>query len=309
LIFNRPDTTSRVFEKIRAARPPRLYIAADGPRPTKPGEAELCQKTLAAAGPVDWPCDVQYLIREKNVGCKEAVSGALDWFFLHEEEGIILEDDCLPSPDFFRFCDTMLARYRHDERIRHIGGCNFQEGNQRGNGAYYYSHMTHVWGWAGWRRVWRSYDKELSGYTEDEIFSHIEKLFGDPVVAASWLEMAVSIKRKLVDTWDIQLTVKNLMLSGLSVMPNVNLISNIGFDSRATHTLAPDEQRSSLPTGNLGELTPPDTLEADLEADMFTMSTDFHLAARRRKYQRLKYRLKRLAARLGGPRRWKRAGT
>ncbi|ATC62890.1 nucleotide-diphospho-sugar transferase [Nibricoccus aquaticus] len=310
LIFNRPDTTATVFSRIREARPTRLYIAADGPRATRPDEARHCADTRAIATAIDWPCQVTTLFRDKNLGCKEAVSSAIDWFFSHEEEGIILEDDCVPAPDFFPFCDTLLAHHRHDHRIRHIAGCNFQQGTTRGDGSYYFSNLTHVWGWASWRRAWHDYDKDLARYTEDEIFEQLETRFHDPLLAAAWLEMAVSIKKKTVDTWDIQLAVTNLMHGGLSIIPNVNLISNIGFDSRATHTLSATDPKNAQPIGALGEIRHPSTPVADLAADLHTLHTEIKLTeARRQKYARPKYRLKRFIATLGGPRRWKRAGT
>jgi len=310
LVFNRPDTTAQVFARIRESRPSRLYIAADGPRPTRPDEARQCAEARAIATKIDWPCQVVTLFREKNLGCKEAVSSAIDWFFSHEEEGIVLEDDCLPAPDFFHFCDTLLAHYRNDRRIRHIAGCNFQQGTRRGDGAYYFSNLTHVWGWATWRRAWHDYDKNLARHSEDEIFEHLETRFHDPLLAAWWLEMAVSIKKQRVDTWDIQLALTNLMNDGLSIIPNVNLISNIGFDSRATHTIEPDQNKNALPTGSLDNICHPTTHKPDLEADLFTLALEFAPSeARRRKYNRLKYRLKRFAARLQGPRSWKRAGT
>jgi len=116
LIFNRPDTTTRVFEAIRAARPERLYVAADGPRMTREGEAERCAEARRIATAVDWPCEVKTLFRETNLGCRAAVSGAITWFFEHEEEGIILEDDCLPDPSFFPYCTELLAHYRDTGR-------------------------------------------------------------------------------------------------------------------------------------------------------------------------------------------------
>src|SRR5690349_2048344 len=132
LVFNRPETTARVFEAIRAAQPPRLYVAADGPRASRIGESERCDLTRRIASAVDWPCDITTLFRAANLGCKNAVSSAISWFFEHEEEGVILEDDCLPDPSFFRYCDELLAHYRDDTRIGLISGNNFQFGKTHG---------------------------------------------------------------------------------------------------------------------------------------------------------------------------------
>ena len=155
VVFNRPDTTKRVFEAIRLAKPKRLYITTDGPRPNMPDDVQLCKQTREIVSVVDWDCEVKTLFREENAGCKNGVSAAINWFFDHEEEGIILEDDCLPANSFFKFCDTLLEKYRYDTRVRHITGCNLQFGKKWGDASYYFSNLTNGWGWASWRRAWR----------------------------------------------------------------------------------------------------------------------------------------------------------
>ena len=146
LIFNRPDTTARVFEAIRAARPPRLYVAADGPRQGREGEAERCESARKIATTVDWPCEVNAVFRESNLGCRVAVSSAIDWFFEAEQEGIILEDDCLPASDFFRFCSELLERFRHDNRVMAICGSSYAEVEAKYSGSYYCSYYADIWG-------------------------------------------------------------------------------------------------------------------------------------------------------------------
>ena len=145
LVFNRLDTASRVFEAIRESRPSRLYIAADGPRPHKPKEFEACQAVRDLATQVDWPCEVYTLFRNENLGCAKAVKGAIDWFFEHEDEGIILEDDCLPRPEFFSFCSAMLDRWRNSEEIMMISGTNYLFG-QVIEEKYYFSKVPFIWG-------------------------------------------------------------------------------------------------------------------------------------------------------------------
>ena len=145
LVFNRPDTTARVFEALRAARPARLYVAADGPRPNREGEAARCDDVRRIATQVDWPCKVTTLFRDRNLGCRIGVSTAIDWFFEHEEEGIVLEDDCLPSTSFFPYCAELLARYRHDERVMCVSGDNFQLGREVTQYSYYFSRNIHCW--------------------------------------------------------------------------------------------------------------------------------------------------------------------
>ena len=162
LVFNRPETTARVFDAIRKARPPRLYVAADGPRTNRPGEAERVEKVRQIATAVDWPCEVNTLFRKDNIGCKRAVSGAITWFFEKEEEGIILEDDTLPSQSFFWFCQELLEIYRDDERIFIISGYNKQDEWNAEKVDYFFSYFGGIWGWASWRRAWKHFDIEMT---------------------------------------------------------------------------------------------------------------------------------------------------
>jgi hypothetical protein len=293
IIFNRPDTTQRVFDKIKETQPPRLYVAADGPRATKPTEAEMCEQARAIIKQVDWPCEVKMLFRDSNLGCKHAVSSAIDWYFENEEEGIILEDDCLPANDFFRYCDTMLERYRHDTRIRHVGGCNLQMGKKWGDASYYFSNMTHVWGWAGWRRVWKEYDKELSRYHSNEVRPQLETIFSDKFIVDTWEELFNHVKGGRIDTWDYQLGFLNFFNNSLSVIPNVNLISNIGFGENSTHTTDANSLNANLPLGKLGDITHPLYVLPQKGADLFTLRYDFNIEARWKKYNRPKYKVKR----------------
>jgi hypothetical protein len=293
IIFNRPDTTQRVFDKIKEAQPQRLYVAADGPRTTKPAEAEMCEQARAIIKQVDWPCEVKTLFRDSNLGCKHAVSSAIDWYFENEEEGIILEDDCLPANDFFRYCDTMLEQYRYDTRIRHVGGCNLQMGKKWGDASYYFSNMTHVWGWAGWRRVWKEYDKELSRYHSNEVRPQLETIFSDKFIVDTWEELFNHVKGGRIDTWDYQLGFLNFFNNSLSVIPNVNLISNIGFGENSTHTTDANSLNANLPLGKLGDITHPLYVLPQKGADLFTLRYDFNIEARWKKYNRPKYKVKR----------------
>ncbi len=315
LIFNRPDTTAKIFERIRKAQPPRLYIAADGPRFGKAGESENCRLARAATEHIDWPCQVTTLFRTTNLGCKEAVSSAIDWFFNHEEEGIILEDDCLPSPTFFGYCDALLERYRHDTRVRHICGCNFQFGQIRGNASYYFSRLSHVWGWASWRRAWRAYDKNLSTYTADEIGNALGNIFDDPIIIGRWRSIAKELKNDQINTWDYQLSLTNLLQHGLCIIPNQNLISNIGFGTGATHTTDHGARYADIPLGEITSLSHPLHFIPDKEADLFTLGEEFQVERikteqkrRNSKVRQFRHRVKRWFAKHGGPTRWKETG-
>ncbi len=166
LVFNRPDTTRQVFETIRAARPPRLYVAADGPRPGRAGEAERCAEVRELTTQIDWPCELKTLFRNENLGCKIGVSSAIDWFFQNEPEGIILEDDVVPLPSFFLYCDVLLDRYRNDIRVGVISGSNLVSNHLMLEESYFFSRYNHIWGWASWRRAWDHYDVTMASWPE-----------------------------------------------------------------------------------------------------------------------------------------------
>jgi len=277
LIFNRPDVTALVFEQIRKVKPSKLYVAADGARKNKEKEAELCQETRAILNQVDWDCEIKTLFREENLGCKYAVSSAISWFFDNEEEGIILEDDCLPQNDFFFFCDTLLEKYRNVKEIKHISGCNFQFGKEWGEGSYYFSNLTHVWGWASWKRVWNDYDVELNQFKSIDVKPIFESLFGNEIVAARWNSIYNDLLEKKIDTWDYQLAISNMVNDGLTIIPNVNLIKNIGFGSDATHTFDKNDPVTSLEFGNLENIIHPKLIKVQKEADFFTLNREFQV--------------------------------
>ncbi|MCJ8208428.1 nucleotide-diphospho-sugar transferase [Mucilaginibacter sp. RS28] len=294
IIFNRPDTTKLVFEQIAAARPPRLYIAADGPRADKANEAALCEEARVVASLVNWPCEVKTLFREKNLGCKNGVASAIDWFFGQEEEGIILEDDCLPAESFFRFCDHMLSKYRHDTRVRHIGGSNLQRGKTWGAATYYFSNLTHVWGWASWRRVWQDYDKELGRYSLKDVRQQLSNIFSDPFILDTWEDIFKQLKAGQIDTWDYQLTFTNFFNNSLSVIPNFNLITNIGYGAAATHTTDPNNPYANIPLEDIpSDILNPVYVQPEKRADYNTLEFDFNLKARYKKYNKPSRRFKR----------------
>ena len=271
LIFNRPDETLLVFNEIKKAQPIRLYIAADGPRKHSKDDFELCKQTLKILDLIDWECDVKTLIRNENLGCKIAVSSAITWFFANEEEGIILEDDCLPSTDFFKFCDEMLHFYRDDLKIAHIGGANFQQGIKRNEYSYYFSAFTYVWGWASWRRVWEKYDVNLEDLDYAMSKNFLSFLTNSPLYKHSLETTFKSVKGGAINTWDYQYLFLNVYKKQLAVVPNFNLISNIGFNKNATHTIS-DSNFANLPFENLEfPIQHPTKKIANKVADNFTL--------------------------------------
>jgi len=236
LVFNRPDTTAKVFEAIRQAKPPRLYVAADGPREGREGEAERVAKVREIATAVDWPCEVKTLFREKNLGCKYAVSGAITWFFEQEEQGIILEDDCLPSQSFFWFCEELLNCYKKDLRVWHISGNNFYSMIKPSIESYTYGGVFgSIWGWATWRSRWSQYDTEITRFEESLKNQLLQSSYGGGHAVRSRLRDFWAIRHGL-DTWDYQWVFCRWVNSGMTIIPAVNMVLNIGFGDDATHT-------------------------------------------------------------------------
>jgi hypothetical protein len=237
LVFNRPDTTAQVFEAIRKAKPPGLYVAADGPRTNREGEAERVARVREIATAVDWPCEVKTLFREENLGCKYAVSGGITWFFEQEEQGIILEDDCLPSQSFFWFCESLLNRYQNDKRIWHISGAStLVEKDLVNNESYYFSKYNHIWGWASWADRWKEYDVDISMLPNFQSHKYIKNINFNYYLRDFWLTNFSGVKKGMVDTWDYQWYFTTWVNGGLSIIPTRNMISNIGFGADATHT-------------------------------------------------------------------------
>jgi hypothetical protein len=250
LVFNRPEQTARVFESIRAMKPFRLFVAGDGARPEKEGEAELVRQTRKAATAVDWPCEVVTLFRDANLGCGRAVSGAISWFFEQVTEGIILEDDCLPHPDFYPFCETLLDRYRDEPKVATIAGTHFLPPELPHGQTHYVSKYFQMWGWATWRRTWDLYDHGLDQLTDEGWFALLERVHRNPVEAGYWREIYKSLKPGIIDTWDFQMFFNCWHSGGNHVMPGHNLISNIGYGPEATHTNF-ESPMANLPTSSL----------------------------------------------------------
>ncbi len=277
LIFNRPDSTKLVFESIKRIKPAKLYIAADGARKDKVGEDLLCKETRSIIGLIDWECEIKTLLRTENLGCKIAVSSAIDWFFENEEQGIILEDDCLPNESYYNYCETLLNYYASDERIMHISGNNFQDGNVRGNGSYYFSNYNHIWGWATWKRAWKAYNVDLSFLTETEIETLIEKQFDTKKERLFWNNIFKKVINKTIGTWDYQWTYAVWKNNGLSILPNKNMIANIGFNNNGTHTSGVDILGlSNMKTFSISNIIHPTEIEINKKADKYGLDHYFN---------------------------------
>src|SRR5215471_798922 len=291
LVFNRPEQTRRVFERVRIAQPRRLLVVADGPRQGRTREVELCSETREIFRFVDWDCEVLTNFARENMGCRKRVATGLTWVFDNAEEAIILEDDCLPDISFFPFCQELLIRYRDDQRIMAISGDNFQFGKRRTSDSYYFSRYVHVWGWASWRRAWRHYDDEIRFWPELRDGGWLQDVLGNRRAVAWWTRVYQDVHAGKIDTWDYQWQLAIWAQNGLVVLPNQNLVSNIGFTPQATHTDT-ESPLAQLPTVPLDfPIRHPSCLIRDVNADTNTQENFYSPSLSRR----IKRRLCRLA--------------
>jgi len=272
LIFRRPDLTARVFETIRQAQPAKLLIVADGARNEE--ETILCQQTRAVTEQIDWDCEVLRNYSDVNLGCRQRISSGITWAFEHVEEAIILEDDCLPHPSFFNYCENLLDHYRNDERIMAISGDNFQDGNQRTHYSYYFSKYNHCWGWATWRRAWNHWHFNSEKWIEFRETGLIKFICDDSYEEKYWTQIfnTLFLEGK-PNTWDYPWTFACWSQSGLTALPNVNLVSNIGFGSGGTHTFG-DSSLANMAVEDIGEITHPPFVMRHIEGDRYTF--DYH---------------------------------
>lgn len=273
MVFNRPEQTKRVFSEIAKAKPPMLLIVADGPRPDRPRDPEKCAAVRAIVEKVDWNCEVLRNYSDVNLGCGRRESSGLIWAFQQVEEAIFLEDDTLPHPAFFHFCEELLAKYRDDERIMHISGNNYQLSRRRGPYSYYYSRYSHVWGYATWRRAFQHYDFEMKLWPSLRETSWLLDILGNTFEANWWqrnFDRAHTGDRKLYDSYDSQWVFSIWCQNGLCITPNVNLVTNIGFAQDSTHTTAINHPLNNLPNHKIEfPLTYPPCMARDREADAF----------------------------------------
>jgi hypothetical protein len=268
-IYKRPETTQIVLAEIARAKPKRLFVIADGPKSNK--EAETCAAARALIERVDWDCEVLTNFSEVNLTLRQRVASGISWVFEQCEEAIILEDDCVPHPSFFRFCEELLERYRDHDQVMMIAGTNPLGGKQGVSDSYYFSQYPITWGWATWRRAWRNYNQEIGSWPSLRKTKWLEKVFDHPVVARFYQERFDEVFAGEVDTWDVQWDYTCLLNDGLSIMPSVNLITNIGVGSDSTHFMEGIEGITHQPSNEITfPLRHPTQIVKNMEADKLT---------------------------------------
>jgi hypothetical protein len=281
LIFNRLELTKITFPSICVLKPKKLFIAADGPRFGNHYDENNCRLVREyVLSTIDWDCEVKVLFREENLGCGKAISEALSWFFMNVDEGIILEDDCLPDISFFSFCTILLNRYRYENRIMHIGGTNLQFGKFRGDGDYYYSIISHVWGWATWRRAWVHYEFNLNNAIKISPNRYNNVFRSNKNIIKYYKDIFSEMRNSKIDTWDYQWFYIIILNNGLSICPNKNLVKNIGFGKEATHCVNEPKWNTLNTANTISSFRQPSKFVIDYDADAYTFQEIIEIKAR-----------------------------
>lgn len=271
LAYRRPDLVSEVMAAVADARPSQLFLACDGPHPDRPGEGELVAATRQAMeGAITWECEVRTRYSPVHQGCRRGVESAISWFFRHVKEGIILEDDCIPHPDFFSYCAELLERYRHDARVMHVSGDgSIPHPGASPDASYVFSAEALVWGWATWRRAWERYDADLNHWSQMRT-SLAERLavFRRRPATRWWSEVLDSLFfDNKPDSWAYRWSFSVMLKRGLCIIPAVNLVSNVGFREDSTHTFSPTSRRANAPALGLLPLRHPEFIGVRHRAD------------------------------------------
>ena len=292
LIFNRPDTTEKVFEAIGQAKPPKLLVVADGARSDRPNEAEKCEAARKIIERVDWDCEVLKEYSNTNLGCGKRVASGLDWVFENVESAIILEDDCVPHPTFFPFCEELLLRYRDDKRIMSISALKVPERTRTRNQSYSYhfSRYHRCWGWATWKRAWEHFDYNMFLWSLIKEDNWLQDILDNKNYVRDWTNIFQSVYDNHIDTWAYRWMFACWLQSGLSILPSANLVTNIGFNAEATHTKNFNQKRANLQLEAMNfPLQHPPFIIQDKQADSL-IQDKIH---RRSNVQRIKSILKR----------------
>lgn len=285
ILFNRPQHTAQVFERIAAARPPKLFLIADGPREDRPDDREKCAQARAVVERVDWDCDVRRAFSDVNLGCGVRPATGIDWIFEHVESCIILEDDCVPDPSFFPYCETLLNQFHDDERVMTISGRNPLPHGVGGPFSYHFTLFPNCWGWATWRRAWRFYNFNIPLWRELRHSDWLIEILQEPRAVEYWAPLfdKASDAGSVLDYWDHQWSFTCWSQHGLSISPNVNLIQNVGFGADATHTRRLTDHRAQLKARTMTlPLHQPSFMARDARADRLQLELLFSRKKARR---------------------------
>ena len=275
IIFNRPALATRVFAAIAKARPQQLFVIADGPR--SPDERATCQAARSVIELIDWDCQLEIDFADRNLGCRKRIVSGLNWVFSKVDQAIVLEDDCVPHDSFFSYCESLLDLYKKNEQVMEIGGGNYQFGRRRTEYSYYFSKYSHTCGWATWRRAWQYFDESIIGWPQLKVSRSWGVMCDDPRERQYWESIYDSIFHGRFQTsWDYQWQLSRWRRNGLTAVPNVNLISNIGYGPEATHVRWQRDSLAQMPIHDIGELRHPPSVSRHEGADKYMFQTVFH---------------------------------
>ena len=236
LTYKRFDTAKKVFDSIKKAQPKKLYFVSNAPKNNDFEEYKKISKVRSLVDQIDWDCNVITLFREEYLDVKQSITNSIDWFFLLEEKGIILEDDCVPVQSFYTFCQDLLSYYENDNEVYSIGGCCFFEDLNLPENEYRFSKHAYIWGWATWRRAWKKYDLKMSQWPNYKNTKSFKSIFRNKLIRYYWINIFNSVYRGQINTWDYQWVYSVWLNNGITIIPNRNLITNIGFGNDSNFT-------------------------------------------------------------------------
>lgn len=270
ITFNRPDHTHRVLEAIMAANPEDLYVFQDGARVGNENDAKKCAEVRQVVEDMTKGNSVRVRTNfsDRNLGCGAGPMTGISWFFSQVERGIVMEDDCLPHPDFFGYCEELLEKYKDDKQVLFINSTLYDD-RWKCDASYDFSRYMVTGAWAGWRRTWQGFDLDLKGLDAMAFRKHVLQLTGNRAEANWWFSIVKEIQQdeRKKSYWDYQMQIHLFRNSALTIHPKVNLVSNIGFDGAGTHTLNNNDNRGDREVFPILPLMHPTAQVVDKERD------------------------------------------
>jgi hypothetical protein len=270
IVFNRPDTTQKVFDAIKKAKPKIIYIAADAPRNGNIEDEKTCALVKEIVKQVDWDCETHFRFAEVNQGCGPGPYNAISWAFENEDRLIILEDDCVPAQPFFNYCEELLEQYQDDTRIWMISGNQYNEEFVKTPHSYFFSRYGHSWGWATWKRCWKAMDMTMVKYPliiEQNLYKAAFRTNKEADFFQKKIDKIYHDKTMLSHIWDFQFGFAITSNGGLSIVPKKNLVTNIGY--WGTHSETKNRFHDRPVDENFKIISHPDFILCDVNYDAY----------------------------------------
>lgn len=283
LTFNRPDLTKKLLIVLSKIKPNNIFFASDGPREHIKSDMNNVNKTRGLIRLINWSCDVKTLFNDKNLGCAKSVHQAIDWFFENVDQGIILEDDCIPDETFFTFSSEMLKKYRNHKKIMAIGGQCFNHKTLKitNKESYQFSGYIFCWGWATWRRAWRNFDFNMRRWNDLSAQKILQTRGNNSILFSMyWTRIFNDLYENKINSWAYRWLYSCWMNNGISIIPNANLVQNIGFRNDATHTSKGNKFTENLPLQKLVlPIRHPKKISIDIKNDLWLSKNIYGITA------------------------------